>query len=403
MRLDATIRAGWALAATALVILAALTISRMVDAGRGAELALPLLAIAAVLAALWVLIRAPSTLTGVLFLTVGASAMLVHAHSVAAAGLDVDSYAAGGIVVALCLIGPATGRELGAMAWNAAGYLTGQGTLLLGEALSGQPLRFNSLATVVFICFSCVLLIMKRTRRIEARILPEDDTVEAEFERHEEERRQSNRAAVIVHETILSDLALVAHGSVQLGEAERARLRRNLELVGRARVDHSHHTAVVAMLRNDLYEIVSEFQWRGLTIDIGGDSSCLELLSLPEREALMGAIRAALENVRAHSGEDSVEIFIDQAIDRLTVMIVDEGRGFEFEKIADDRLGLRMSIIRRIEDCGGSVTVWSAHGAGTSVVISLPVGDAGDVIVVGTETPAAPQARTTENGSDARA
>jgi len=400
MRLDATVRAGWAFAVSALLVLAALTVSRMTEAGLAGALGLPLLAIVVVLAALWALMRIPGALTGGLFLTAGAAAVLVHASSVAAAGVDVDSYAAGGLVVALCLIGPATGRELGAIGWNAAGYLVGQCSLLLGEALSGQALRLNILATVVFVCVTCVLIVMRRTRLLEARILPEEDNIEAEFERHEEERRRSSRAAVIVHETILSDLALVAHGAVQLGEEDRRRLRRNLEIVGRARADPSRHTAAVAMLRNDLYEIVSEFQWRGLTIDIGGDSRCLELLGAASREALMGAIRASLENVHAHSGRDSVEIFIDQEPDRLTVMVVDEGCGFDFQKIAADRLGLRMSVIRRLEDCGGSVTVWSSPGAGTSVVMSLPIGDDVRGSACSADCPATGD--TAENGSDAR-
>jgi signal transduction histidine kinase len=53
-------------------------------------------------------------------------------------------------------------------------------------------------------------------------------------------------------------------------------------------------------------------------------------------------------------------------------MIVDSGSGFDPHEIGDDRLGVRASIIQRVEAVGGYARVWSTPGNGTSVLISMP-------------------------------
>jgi signal transduction histidine kinase len=58
--------------------------------------------------------------------------------------------------------------------------------------------------------------------------------------------------------------------------------------------------------------------------------------------------------------------------DDITLMVTDQGAGFDMAKIPADRLGVRTSIIQRIEDVGGSAQIWSSPGGGTSVVLTIP-------------------------------
>ena len=51
----------------------------------------------------------------------------------------------------------------------------------------------------------------------------------------------------------------------------------------------------------------------------------------------------------------------------------DRGIGFDPEQVAEDRLGLRGSIVGRVERHGGTVTIRSAPGEGTEVQMSLPL------------------------------
>jgi len=56
----------------------------------------------------------------------------------------------------------------------------------------------------------------------------------------------------------------------------------------------------------------------------------------------------------------------------VSVMVIDTGKGFSEEETGSDRLGLRQSVRRRIENVGGTVQVWSTPGKGTSVMIRVP-------------------------------
>jgi signal transduction histidine kinase len=126
-----------------------------------------------------------------------------------------------------------------------------------------------------------------------------------------------------------------------------------------------------ASLRNEIMRMVSEFQWRGLSIHVTGSGSGVYKLSPPVARALVGAVRAAFENVVRHSGASVAELELIYT-DDITVMITDQGAGFDMSAVPADRLGVRGSIVDRIEQVGGSAQVWSTPGGGTSVVLTIP-------------------------------
>lgn len=202
--------------------------------------------------------------------------------------------------------------------------------------------------------------------------MADTNPLEAAIARGEVERRQERRAATVVHDTVLRDLALIAHGDLTLAEHDRERLRRDLDEIKVLRLPDGERMPQPGA-RADFYTIIREFQWRGLTVDVGGSSYLIDLLGDEDRTALLSAMEAALDNVIAHSGRTSAEVFIDHGGDTLTVMVVDDGRGFDPKTVAGDRLGLRMAIVRRMEDQGGTVSVWSSPQSGTSVVMSIPM------------------------------
>ncbi len=105
--------------------------------------------------------------------------------------------------------------------------------------------------------------------------------------------------------------------------------------------------------------------------------------------AVARAVREALGNVVRHAG--TTEAWVDVHLpgsaaapgsaapgsaapqpDALIVTVRDRGAGFDPGRVGPDRLGISRSIVERMEDCGGTASVRSAPGHGTTVTLRVP-------------------------------
>lgn len=333
---------------------------------------LPLLPILGMAAALAMMVLTPRRGVGIVYLLLGCAAMVAYAShmNTILGGLRPDElYLLSPLVTALAVVGTVAGRELSGLVWTIVGTIVGQGTLLaiqVSFALSPSP---DLAAGIISVLYSSLFLLLWHSDR-KQRVLATSEVLGDDQERQEELRYRESWEAAIVYETVLGDLALVAHGASKLSEAERARLLRTVGSVSSVALPSEQEPT--AGRPSDFYGVISEFQWRGLSIDVSGDSGAIDDLATAVKLALLGALRSALDNVLMHSERTSAEVFIDLDTDNLTIMIVDDGIGFELATVPEDRLGVRISILRRIENCGGSAAIWSSAGAGTSVVVKLP-------------------------------
>jgi len=92
-------------------------------------------------------------------------------------------------------------------------------------------------------------------------------------------------------------------------------------------------------------------------------------------EAVYSAAVQAMVNSLQHAGAEGVSRWL--AIrglpdDGIQVDVGDTGEGFDLQHVPTERLGLRVSIIERVANAGGLVTVESAPGEGTVVSIHWP-------------------------------
>ena len=94
-------------------------------------------------------------------------------------------------------------------------------------------------------------------------------------------------------------------------------------------------------------------------------------------EALMGAMGEAVTNAAKWSGCDQVSVYAEVEDDGVRVFVRDTGVGFDPGAVAEDRLGLRESIVGRMERVGGTVDIRSARGVGTEVELFAPLVGAG--------------------------
>jgi signal transduction histidine kinase len=92
-----------------------------------------------------------------------------------------------------------------------------------------------------------------------------------------------------------------------------------------------------------------------------------------DAEPLTAALAEALRNAAKHSGATAVDISCEIAAGIATVIVTDDGRGFDPAQVARGA-GLRHSIVGRLKHEGGRVTVDSSPGRGTRLVLQLGLG-----------------------------
>jgi hypothetical protein len=204
--------------------------------------------------------------------------------------------------------------------------------------------------------------------------------------RHEYELRATAR----LHDTALGHLiAISASGSGPVHERLRAGIRQDLgliigrdwaaELTQNAPADATVTTEVrpadpttYPPLRHALVAARDA----ALEVRITGDLDVLRSLDATRARAVDEAVAQCLVNVARHAGVAEVEIALGIGGGEVTVAVMDTGVGFDVHEVPLDRIGLRTSIRARIEQVRGSVRLWSTKGVGTTIVITVPEGDA---------------------------
>jgi signal transduction histidine kinase len=106
-----------------------------------------------------------------------------------------------------------------------------------------------------------------------------------------------------------------------------------------------------------------------LTVDpvVVGDAPVDDALA-----ALGAATREALVNAAKHSGAPSADLYTEVGPERVQVFVRDRGKGFDPDTVPDDRRGLRDSVRGRLARLGGTAEIRSAPGEGTEVELVLP-------------------------------
>ncbi|MCE0536735.1 PspC domain-containing protein [Kineosporia rhizophila] len=181
--------------------------------------------------------------------------------------------------------------------------------------------------------------------------------------------REAERAdiAAHLHDSVLQTLALIQHRSADATEV--ARLARAQErdlrgwLYGGADNDPTMIAARVQALAAEAEDV---------------HSAVVEVVTVGDRPvderaiALLSALREAVANAARHAGGESVRVYVECMPDGIEAFVRDRGPGFDLAAVPEDRLGVRESIIGRMERHGGSARIRSEEGEGTEVRLLLP-------------------------------
>lgn len=364
------------IAAVGAIVVAVIVADVLIARGSGEHVPLVVAPILGVGLLALVLLWRPGVLTAVLFVAGGAVfsiAVPVLALSVDPTIDDQGPYLLNRVATAVCLVGAVTGRALNGVAWSTAAFLVGQSSVVLGLALAGSasppgigPLIVFAISIVAYLTLA--LAQRQSERQLEPLASAADDVRGAD-----QRRVLERRAASVVHDTVLADLAVIARSPGALTPRAREVLSDHLAVVRAATVaEPTSDPASGTLLGDALLGLAHEYQWSGVRVDVSGAEAIGDEVSAATRHAVVGAARAALDNVVTHAGTDRAELVVGARDGTLTVLIVDDGGGFGAADVTDDRLGLRLSIEQRIDEVGGTVRVWSGP-EGTTVMVTVPV------------------------------
>ncbi|WP_210508546.1 sensor histidine kinase [Naasia sp. SYSU D00057] len=281
--------------------------------------------------------------------------------------------------VALVMVGAVGSRVVGGVVPPLAGYVLGEVAIGIGAIETGKPVVLDVTAALAALLVVVVSAVTAMTRRGARRLQPALHRAVRDERIAELRQAAETRAAALLHDTVLSDLAAIsAAPRGPLSPALASRLRRDLEtIIGQDWSD----AAAASELPNPgewaasgLAQAIEDARALGLDVTVSGDPASVATLARPVDEALGLAVRQLLVNVHKHAGVRAAEVVVYAGGGTLSVMVIDGGRGFDQAAVQRDRFGLRHSVRSRIETVGGRVQVWSAPGRGTSVLVQVPDG-----------------------------
>jgi signal transduction histidine kinase/phage shock protein PspC (stress-responsive transcriptional regulator) len=183
--------------------------------------------------------------------------------------------------------------------------------------------------------------------------------------------RETERAEIAahLHDSVLQTLALIQRNAGD--SAQVARLARAQERDLRDWLYGPRPTAgatVASVVREVAADVEDRF---GVAVDlvVVGDRPVDDRVG-----ALIAAMREAMLNAVRHAGAP-VSVYVEARPDAVEAFVRDRGPGFDLTAVPSDRLGVRESIIGRMERHGGSAKV-RTDSDGTEVRLELPLGRA---------------------------
>ena len=171
--------------------------------------------------------------------------------------------------------------------------------------------------------------------------------------------------AAHLHDSVLQTLALIQRQADDPKAVQQLARRQERELRTWLYGEETQDETLKAALTAAAAEVEDE---RGVPIEVVMVGDCETSDAV---QALVRAAREALVNAAKHSGADKIDVYAEVDEDRIEVFVRDRGQGFDLDAVADDRMGVKGSIVNRMARHGGTATVRSRPGEGTEVRLEI--------------------------------
>ena len=181
--------------------------------------------------------------------------------------------------------------------------------------------------------------------------------------------RERQRLDALIHDRVLNTLLVAGKAESKSDQRGAAQLAQNaIQSLQEALVEPRSTPSVTPLglfraLRKAAMQLLPVIEVRTL----GGGSEEIPAL---EAQAITQATLQAIDNAARHSGATRFELVLDSpAPGSLEIIVRDDGSGFRLEKLPKDRIGIRTSVIGRMEAIGGQAIIKTSPGSGTEIIL----------------------------------
>lgn len=179
--------------------------------------------------------------------------------------------------------------------------------------------------------------------------------------------RERQRLDALIHDRVLNTLLLSGKAETSAERKSAAKLAENAILSLQEALVEPRSTPSVTPL--GLFRALRKAALKLLPVievrTMGGGS---EEISAEKAQAITQATLQVIDNAATHSNATSYELLMDSPVTgAIEIVVRDNGSGFRLDKLPKDRIGLRTSVIARMEAIGGYAKISSSGEAGTEI------------------------------------
>ncbi len=207
-------------------------------------------------------------------------------------------------------------------------------------------------------------------------------TAAAETAATETLERQRTRYHAFTHDDVLATLLAASHDGATPSEITRRSAQRTLEKMDQFRLDLPGPSFLTVAELEALLRAAAKAANVPLRSSLTEGGASDLRIPVEVADALSEALTEAMRNSIRHGvwmdgravHREATATLTDRTI---AVIVTDDGRGFNPNRVGIDRLGVRLSILQRVNSQpGGHASVRSSKGAGTTVILSWTDPDA---------------------------
>lgn len=257
----------------------------------------------------------------------------------------------------------------------------GSGLLLLVLAITLFSLRTGSLTDALNVGLAAAFGIVGLGFMVGPWLLRLSSDLSEEREARVRSEERADVAAHL-HDSVLQTLALIQRSAGDPATVSRLARAQERDLRSWLFESNSEGPATLAAALRAVAAEVEDAHGVPVEVVCVGDARIAD-----EDRPLVLATREAITNAAKHSGASTVDVYAEATASGVEIFVRDRGTGFDPGLVAEDRQGVRSSIIGRMERHGGSASVRSVPGEGTEVRLSLPTHQPSDRPNRSRETP----------------